>query len=66
MIEIKYVKDRKGLDAACEAAMKQIEEKDYTANLRRCMVEKIYGYGIAFCDKRCRVVVKDLSVEYED
>lgn len=61
VIEIKYVKDPKALDAACEAAMKQIEEKDYTANLRRYMVEKILAYGIVFCDKRCRVSVKEYT-----
>ena len=60
------MKDRKELDSASETAMAQIEDRDYTALLRRLMVEKIYGYGIAFCDKRCRVMVKDLSVEYDD
>ena len=66
VVEIKEVKDRKELESACETAMEQIEDRDYTALLRRLMVEKIYGYGIAFCDKRCRVVVKDFSVEYDE
>ena len=61
VIEIKHVRDRQKLDAACEAAMKQIEEKDYTAVLRRYGVEKIWAYGIAFCDKKCRIVAERVS-----
>ena len=33
--EVKDVKDEEKLEHACKAAMKQIEEKDYTAVLRR-------------------------------
>ena len=61
VIEIKDVRDRQKLDAACKAAMKQIEEKDYTAVLRRYGVEKIWAYGIAFCDKKCRIVAERVS-----
>lgn len=61
VIEIKDVRDRQKMDAACEAAMKQIEEKDYTAVLRRYGVEKIWAYGIAFCDKKCRIVAERVS-----
>ena len=58
VVEVKDVKDEDKLDAACEAAMKQIEEKDYTAILRRYRVKEIWTYGIAFWDKECRVVAK--------
>ena len=58
VIEVKDVRDRSRLDAACDAAMKQIEEKDYTAVLRRYGVEEIWTYGIAFCEKRCKVAAK--------
>ena len=61
MVEIKEIKDRNRLDAACDAAMKQIEEKDYTAVLRRYGVEEIWAYGIAFCEKRCRVIAKQMA-----
>ena len=61
VIEIKDVRDRQKMDAACKAAMKQIEEKDYTAVLRRYGVEKIWAYGIAFCDKKCRIVAERVS-----
>ena len=55
VIEVRYAKEFKGLDAACDAAMAQIKEKRYDETLRdegRC---DILAYGIAFCRKRCRV-----------
>ena len=56
VIEVKYAKEMKNLDAACEAAMTQINEKRYDEALcdeGRC---DILAYGIAFCRKRCKVV----------
>ena len=56
VIEVKYAKEMKELDAACEAAITQIKDKRYYEALRdedRC---DILAYGIAFCRKRCRVV----------
>jgi hypothetical protein len=61
VIELKAVKDMKKLDEACESAMGQIDEKDYTANLRRYGVEDIRAYAIAFCGKRCRVIGKKIE-----
>ena len=58
VVEVKDVKEYEKLDAACDNAMKQIEEKDYTAILRRYRVKTIWTYGIAFWDKECKVVVK--------
>ena len=60
IIEVKYAKEIKGLDAACDAAMAQIKYKHYDEALRdegRC---DILAYGIAFCRKRCRVVGEKL------
>jgi hypothetical protein len=60
VIEVKYAKEFKGLDAACDAAMAQIKQKGYDETLRdegRC---DILAYGIAFCRKRCRVVGEKL------
>ena len=61
VVEVKDVKDEGKLDHACEAAMKQIDEKDYTAILRRYRVKEIWTYGIAFWDKECRVVAKCIA-----
>lgn len=58
VVEVKDVKDESKLDAACENAMKQIEEKDYTAILRRYRFKEIWTYGIAFWDKECKVVAR--------
>lgn len=49
------------LDAACEAGMKQIEDRDYTAILRRYRVKEIWIYAIAFWDKECRVAAKRVT-----
>ena len=60
VIEVKYAKEMKELDAACEAAMAQIKNKRYDEALRdegRC---DILAYGIAFCRKRCRVAGEKL------
>ena len=58
VVEVKDVKDEDKLDAACEAGMKQIDEKDYTALLRRFRLKEIRKYAIAFWDKECRVAMK--------
>ena len=61
VIEVKYAKEFKKLDAACDAAMAQIKEKRYDETLRdegRC---DILAYGIAFCRKRCRVAGERLE-----
>lgn len=58
VVEVKDVKEYEKLDAACETALRQIEEKDYTAILRRYRVKNIWIYGIAFWEKECRVVVR--------
>ena len=60
VIEVKYAKEFKELDAACDAAMAQIKQKRYDETLRdegRC---DILAYGIAFCRKRCKVAGEKL------
>ena len=58
VVEVKDVKDEDKLDAACEAALRQIDERDYTAILRRFRVKEIHKYGIAFWDKECRIATR--------
>ena len=56
VIEVKYAKEIKDLDKACEMAMAQIRDKRYDEALKnegRC---DILAYGIAFCRKRCKVI----------
>ena len=61
VVEVKQVRDPDQLNAACEAAMRQIEEKDYTAILRRYRVKEIWTYGVAFWDKECQVLMKRIA-----
>ncbi len=57
VIEMKYATGG-NLDAACEAALHQINEKNYT----QCLVDEdanpIRKYGIAFYRRKCRVVAE--------
>ncbi len=57
VIEMKYAENG-NLDAACEAALRQINEKRYTTWLVRKGAHPIRKYGIACCGRECRVVVE--------
>lgn len=56
VIELKYAEDG-DMDAACEEAMRQIEEKGYVAKLKQDGMRNFIRYGIACFKKDCRVVV---------
>ena len=56
VIELKYAHDG-NLEVACEAALKQIEERKYAAGLKRQGMKKVIKYGIAFYEKECMVIV---------
>lgn len=57
VIEMKYAEDG-NLNAACEAALAQIEEKSYDAKLQEDGMRTILKYGIACFKKDCMVMVK--------
>ena len=57
VIEMKYAEKGK-LEEACQAAIEQIEEKDYAARLREEGMETILSYGIACFRKQCRAILK--------
>lgn len=57
VIEMKYAEDG-NLNAACEAAIAQIEEKSYDAKLHEDGMRTILKYGIACFKKDCMVMVK--------
>ena len=61
VVEVKDVKSADKLETAMENAIKQIEDKDYTAFLRNNRIQEIWEYGIAFCDKECRVEGKRIN-----
>lgn len=54
VIELKYV-DENALEAGCEDALRQIEEKGYEARLLQDEMETILKYGIAVRKKSCKV-----------
>ena len=56
VIELKYAENG-NMDAACEEALKQIEDRDYTARLRDDGMRNIIKYGIACYKKNCKVVL---------
>ena len=73
VIEVKYMNDdelnneadskengeeNSALKRECEAALKQIEDKDYAQSLRQDGMRRILKYGIAFQTKRCCVRIE--------
>ncbi|MCC8081350.1 MAG: PD-(D/E)XK nuclease domain-containing protein, partial [Lachnospiraceae bacterium] len=61
VIEVKYAEGEK-FDEACEEALQQIDDNDYTAELRMDDMQTILKYGIACYKKRCKVVMlKEIS-----
>ena len=55
VIELQYAEGG-DMDAACEEAMRQIEEKGYIAKLKQDGMRNFIRYGIACFKKDCRVV----------
>jgi len=56
IIEVKYAESEK-FDEACEEALQQIDDNDYTAELRMDDMQTILKYGIACYKKRCKAVM---------
>lgn len=61
VIELKYSKEISGMEQACEKALAQIKDRRYQEYLQNDGRNEILVYGIAFCKKRCKVVVEKLS-----
>ena len=55
VIEIKTVGKGETLDQICDAALQQIEDRQYESGLLNEGYGKIIKYGIAFEGKRCKV-----------
>ena len=60
VIELKYAYSMNDLDKACERSMEQIKDRRYNTELREDGRNNILAYGIAFCKKRCKIVVEKL------
>lgn len=46
------------LESACMEALKQIEDRRYAEELQDLGMKNIFKYGIACCQKRCRVALE--------
>ena len=57
IIEVKYAENA-DYASGCEAALKQIEQEGYVAQLKADGIHTILKYGIACYKKGCRVVVE--------
>lgn len=55
IMEFKYVKNINELDAGCDAALQQIEDKNYMEALTEDGYCNIIKYGICFYKKTCKV-----------
>lgn len=60
IVELKDVRSLHDLNQACERALEQIKDRRYDIELREDGRNDILAYGIAFCRKRCKVVVEKL------
>lgn len=60
IIELKYARTFQELDQACKRAVTQIRDRRYNEVLREDGRNDILAYGIAFCKKRCKVVVEKM------
>lgn len=63
IIELKYAQTFPGLEMACKKAIDQIRNRRYTERLTNDGRNQILAYGIAFCKKRCKVIVERLDKE---
>lgn len=61
IMELKYVREASGLEKACEKAIAQIKDRRYEEYLKNDGRNDILFYGLAFCKKRCKVVVEKRS-----
>lgn len=61
IFELKYSRDASGLDKACERAIEQINDRRYFEYLKNDGRHDMIFYGMAFCKKRCKVIVKKLK-----
>ena len=56
--ELKYTKEFNEMERECQKALKQIKDRRYQEYLLNDGRHDILLYGIAFCKKRCKVMVE--------
>lgn len=63
IIEVKYAEGG-SFDTACINAMAQINDNGYTDELKKKGILRIHKYGIACCQKSCKIVYEKETVLY--
>ena len=61
ILEVKYAQDG-DLEAACQKALDQVQEKHYEEELWEEGIDQVLKYGIACYKKRCRVMLADMKL----
>ena len=59
VIEIKVASKFNDMSTKCDEALKQIEDKNYEAELKNDGYQKVMKYGVAFYDKSCKVKIEE-------
>ena len=62
IVELKYAKEFKGMEQACQNALEQIKDRRYEEYLLNDDRRDILIYGIAFCKKRCKAEVEKCTI----
>ena len=60
IVELKYTKEFRNMEQACQKALQQIKDRWYFEYLLNDGRHDIFLYGIAFCKKRCKVIAEKL------
>ena len=58
IVELKYTKEFRNMEQACQKALQQIKDRRYSEYLLNDGRHDIFLYGIAFCKKRCKVIAE--------
>ena len=58
IIELKYSKSFSGLEKSCKDAIAQVRNRRYDTYLKNDGRQNILVYGIAFCKKKCKVMIE--------
>ncbi len=62
IVELKYAKEFKDMEQACQNALEQIKDRRYEEYLLNDDRRDILIYGIAFCKKRCKAEVEKCTI----
>ena len=62
IVELKYTKEFERMEQACQKAIAQIKNRRYYEYLLNDDRRNILFYGIAFCKKRCKIIVERMNM----